>query len=54
MKDLMFLPERVYHIDVPFSVKTQIRLMLEVGFADVKTIFHTDRAAVFVGSSYDK
>jgi tRNA (cmo5U34)-methyltransferase len=54
IKDLMVPPEKVYHIDVPFSVKTQIGLMMEAGFSDVETIFHTDRAAVFVASSYDK
>ncbi|NPV80536.1 MAG: class I SAM-dependent methyltransferase [Firmicutes bacterium] len=39
--------EAIYHVDIPFSVDTQRRLLLEVGFARVDVIFNKERAAVY-------
>lgn len=37
-----------YHIDIPFSVSTQRRLLLEAGFASVEAVYHEHAAAVLV------
>lgn len=37
-----------YHIDIPFSIKTQCQLLLEAGFSDVEVIWHENEAAIFV------
>ena len=39
---------KTYHIDIPFSVPTQERILTDAGFGHVKTIYRTDNAAVFV------
>lgn len=40
--------EGLYHIDIPFSVQTQRKLLAEAGFIKVDVIHHEDSAAVFV------
>ena len=37
-----------FHIDIPFSIKTQSQLLLKGGFSKVKVIFHQNEAAIFV------
>lgn len=37
-----------FHIDIPFSIKTQCQLLLKGGFSKVKVIFHQNEAAIFV------
>ncbi|MTI67239.1 MAG: class I SAM-dependent methyltransferase [Firmicutes bacterium] len=37
-----------YHIDIPFAVKTEKKLMLAAGFRKVKIIFDKEKAAVLV------
>lgn len=39
---------QTYHVDIPFSIKTQIQLMLEAGFHKVKVIWKESEAAIFV------
>jgi len=36
----------LYHVDVPLSVDTQMKLLLEAGFKSVKEIWHQEQAAV--------
>ncbi|MFW6115657.1 MAG: class I SAM-dependent methyltransferase [Chloroflexota bacterium] len=36
-----------YHIDVPLSVDTERRLLLEAGFSSVDEVWHSDSTAVF-------
>jgi len=38
-------PDDVYHIDIPFSIATQERVLLEAGFSEVELLFETDYAA---------
>ena len=37
-----------YHIDIPFSPETQLRLLLDAGFAEVEVAWSGEGAAVFV------
>lgn len=37
-----------FHIDIPFSIKTQNQLLLKGGFPKVEVIFHQNEAAIFV------
>lgn len=39
-----------YHIDVPFSVPTQKRLLIEAGFTTVEVVYHQHSAAVLVAT----
>lgn len=38
----------LYHIDIPFSVETQTRLLSEAGFAGVEVLWHEGEAAILV------
>jgi tRNA (cmo5U34)-methyltransferase len=42
--------EGSHHIDIPFSLETQTRLLLEAGFSKVDVIWHEDEAAIYVAS----
>jgi len=44
-------PNMVYHIDVPFSIKTQIELLTKAGFNKVRTIWKKRKAAIFVAEA---
>lgn len=37
-----------FHIDIPFSIKTQNQLLLKGGFSKVEVIFHQNEVAIFV------
>ena len=37
----------IYHIDIPFSLKTQRELSIETGFKEFRLIYRKDEAAVF-------
>ena len=41
-------PNKVYHIDVPYSIKTQVELLTKAGFRRVRTIWNKRKAAIFV------
>ena len=41
-------PNKVYHIDVPYSIKTQVELLTKAGFKKVRTIWKKRKAAIFV------
>jgi len=38
-------PDNVYHIDIPFSITTQRKVLLEAGFSQVELLFETEYAA---------
>ena len=38
--------DRLYHIDIPSSIPTEKRLLLETGFSSVEILFETEKAAV--------
>lgn len=42
---------KIYHIDVPFSMKTQIELLAKAGFNNVRTIWKKRKAAIFVAET---
>lgn len=44
-------PKELYHIDIPFSIKTQKKLMLDAGFKEVEIIFDEDEAVIFVATT---
>ena len=39
--------EGLYHIDIPFSLKTQKKLLAEVGFNELNEIFSEDESAIY-------
>jgi len=41
-------PNKIYHIDLPCSIKTQIELLTKAGFNKVRTIWKKRKAAIFV------
>ena len=41
-------PGHLYHLDIPFTVQRQERLLLEAGFKEVKTIYDVGSRAIFV------
>jgi tRNA (cmo5U34)-methyltransferase len=43
-----------YHIDIPFSPGTQVRLLLAAGFAEAEVGWNNGKAAVFVASKCPK
>ena len=45
-KDNSSLEDGQYHIDIPFSEKTQIEVLKEAGFGEVDVIFRTSRSNV--------
>ncbi len=44
-------PNEIYHIDVPFSIKTQIELLTKVGFSKARIIWKKRKAAIFVAEA---
>ena len=38
-----------FHIDLPFSIKTQKKLLIEVGYRNFDLIFKEKEAATYVG-----
>lgn len=40
--------KQLYHIDIPFSLETQMKLMKEAGFASVKTVWSEGYSCIFV------
>lgn len=44
-------PNKIYHIDLPFSIKTQIELLTKAGFSKVRTIWKKRKAAIFVAET---
>lgn len=47
-KNYSILEDGQYHIDIPFSEKTQIRALKDAGFREVKVIFRTSRSNIVV------
>ena len=41
-------PNQQYHIDIPFTVQHQERLLSKSGFRNVNTIHHVGNGAIFV------
>ena len=48
IKNIKESERNIFHIDIPFSIKTQSQLLLKGGFSKVKVIFHQNEAAIFV------
>lgn len=48
IKNIKASERNIFHIDIPFSIKTQSQLLLEGGFSKVEVIFHQNEAAIFV------
>ena len=44
-------PNKVYHIDIPYSIKTQVELLSKAGFSKVRTIWRKRKAAIFVAET---
>jgi len=44
-------PNKVYHIDVPCSIKIQVELLSKAGFKKVRTIWKKKKAAIFVAEA---
>ncbi len=42
---------KIYHIDIPFSIRTQIELLTKAGFNKVRTIWKKRKAAIFVAET---
>lgn len=51
MQNHQLPPDKTYHIDVPCSVETQIELLSEAGFSEVRTIWKKRQAAIFVAET---
>lgn len=49
-EDLRGLNDGLYHIDIPFSVGTQVELMRKAGFESVGVLWHQGEAAVITAS----
>ncbi len=45
------LEDGQYHIDIPFSEETQIRVLKEAGFRDINVIFRTSKSNVIVAKT---
>jgi hypothetical protein len=41
-------PDGYYHLDIPFSLETQFRLLREAGFATVELLWQAGLSAVYV------
>jgi len=39
--------EGLYHLDIPFTLETQIGLLQDAGFGSVEVLYHQDAAAVY-------
>jgi len=48
IEEYQLSPNKIYHIDVPCSIKTQIELLTKAGFNKVRTIWKKRKAAIFV------
>ncbi len=51
IKNHQLSPNKIYHIDVPFSIKTQTELLTKAGFSKVRTIWKKRKAAIFVAQT---
>lgn len=49
-KKLEQLDNQLYHIDIPFSVDTQKRLLIEAGFNNVNVIYQKENSAILIAS----
>jgi tRNA (cmo5U34)-methyltransferase len=38
-------PDKIYHIDIPFSITSQRKVLFEAGFSEVEILFETEYAA---------
>lgn len=47
-KNYQLSTNKIYHIDLPCSIKTQIELLTKAGFNKVRTIWKKRKAAIFV------
>ncbi len=50
-KKYQLSPNEIYHIDIPFSIKTQIELLTKAGFSKARTIWKKRKAAIFVAET---
>lgn len=41
-----------YHIDIPFSVKTQIKILREAGFNDIEIIFQNEKSTIVTAKKH--
>ena len=48
IKNMKAFERNIFHVDIPFSNKTQSQLLLKGGFSKVKVIFHQNEAAIFI------
>lgn len=48
MKHIELFPENLYHIDIPFSLKSQQNLFLQSGFKEFALIWKENEAAIYV------
>ena len=51
--DLPGSDEGAFHIDIAFTVDTQIGLLNQAGFTSVQIIFHEDMAAILVAADIE-
>ncbi len=51
MEDYRLSPNKIYHVDVPCSIKTQVELLTKAGFNKVGTIWKKRKAAIFVAET---
>ena len=49
LKTNVISPDDVYHIDIPFSLATQRKVLLEAGFSEIELLFETEYAAALSG-----
>ena len=48
------LKDGFYHIDIPFSLKTQKKLLAEVGFNELNVLYSEDEAVSYEAKKYVK
>ena len=48
IKNMKAFERNIFHVDIPFSIKTQSQLLLKGDFSKVKVIFHQNEAAIFI------
>jgi len=51
IEEYQLSPNKIYHIDLPCSIKTQIELLSKAGFNKVRTIWKKRKAAIFVAET---
>jgi len=47
LQENKFLQKELFHLDIPFSIKTQQRLFEKAGFIDFELVFEGDEAGVY-------